>query len=80
MQRRLQHARERFERTARTLHAVSPLATLDRGYAIVLDATGHVVTDPAAVAAGTEIEARVARGSIRATVTRLQAGPGRRER
>ena len=30
---------------ARTLHAVSPLATLERGYAIVLDAAGDVVTD-----------------------------------
>jgi exodeoxyribonuclease VII large subunit len=75
MQRTLHRGRERFERTARTLHAVSPLATLDRGYAIVLDATGHVVSDVANVASGASIEARVARGTIRATVTDTVAPP-----
>jgi exodeoxyribonuclease VII large subunit len=68
MQRRLQQSRERLERSMRTLHAVSPLATLERGYAIVLDDDGHVVTDAGAVATGASIEARVARGTIRATV------------
>ena len=76
MQRRLQRARDRFERTARTLHAVSPLATLERGYAIVLDASGHVVTDTSGVTRGAQIEARVARGSIRATVTEVSARRG----
>lgn len=69
MQRRLVEAREDFERAARTLHAVSPLATLERGYAIVLDEAGRVVSDAAAVAPGAAIEARLARGALRATVT-----------
>jgi exodeoxyribonuclease VII large subunit len=69
MQRRLQHSRERWNRSLRTLNAVSPLATLDRGYAIVLDDAGHVVTDASALASGDRIEARVAAGSLRATVT-----------
>ncbi|HET7203103.1 MAG TPA: exodeoxyribonuclease VII large subunit [Steroidobacteraceae bacterium] len=69
VQRRMQRARDRFERSARTLHAVSPLATLERGYAIVLDAAGHVVTRATDVGRGMQIEARVAHGSIRATVT-----------
>jgi exodeoxyribonuclease VII large subunit len=69
IQRRLQIARERFERSMRTLNAVSPLATLERGYAIVTDAGAHVVTDVSALAPGARIEARVARGSVRATVT-----------
>ena len=69
--RSIQHARERCERSMRTLHAVSPLATLDRGYAIVADAaTGRVLTDAAAVRTGAQIDARLARGSIRATVTK----------
>jgi exodeoxyribonuclease VII large subunit len=74
MERRLQRGRDRFERSARTLHAVSPLATLDRGYAIVLDDAGHVVTDATSVAQGARIEARVARGALRATVTETLVG------
>ena len=73
IQRRLQFARERFERSMRTLNAVSPLATLERGYAIVTDAGLHVVTDAAVLAPGAQIEARVARGSVRATVTEVLA-------
>lgn len=57
----------------RTLNAVSPLATLERGYAIVTDAGLHVVTDAAVLAPGAQIEARVARGSVRATVTEVLA-------
>ncbi len=69
IQLRLQIARERFERSMRTLNAVSPLATLERGYAIVTDSGAHVVTDASTLAPGAQIEARVARGSVRATVT-----------
>jgi exodeoxyribonuclease VII large subunit len=75
MRRRLVGAREDFERTARTLHAVSPLATLERGYAIVLDEAGRVVSDATAVATGAAIEARLARGALRATVTGLVEAP-----
>ncbi len=73
MQRRLQTARDRVERSMRTLHAVSPLATLERGYAIVTDAAARVVTDASRLAPGVQIEARVARGSVHATVTRVVA-------
>jgi exodeoxyribonuclease VII large subunit len=69
MQRRLQTARERIEHAMRTLNAVSPLATLERGYAIVTDPDRHVVTDASALAPGAQIEARLARGSVRAVVT-----------
>ena len=57
----------------RTLHAVSPLATLERGYAIVTDAAGTVVTTPPALAPGARIEARLARGRCIATVTGVVA-------
>jgi len=59
----------------RGLHAVSPLATLERGYAIVTDTiSGKVVTDAATVAAGSAIEARFARGRISATVSQSSDG------
>ena len=57
----------------RTLHAVSPLATLERGYAIVTDQDARVVTDASRLAPGAQIEARVARGAVHATVTRVVA-------
>ena len=73
MRRRLLQSQERWERAMHTLHAVSPLATLDRGYAIVADAAGHVVTEATALKPGAEIEARLARGSVRAKVTSVRA-------
>jgi exodeoxyribonuclease VII large subunit len=54
----------------RALNSVSPLATLQRGYAIVTDtASGKTLTDAAAVAAGANIEATLSRGRISAVVT-----------
>jgi exodeoxyribonuclease VII large subunit len=55
----------------RALHAVSPLATLDRGYAIVLDADGKAMTDAAAANAGDEIRARLSKGELAARVTKV---------
>jgi len=66
-------ARQRFELAARALHAVSPLATLERGYAIVTDAAGHVLQDAAATAPGARITARLARGRIEARVEQISA-------
>ncbi|MGB9363866.1 MAG: exodeoxyribonuclease VII large subunit, partial [Candidatus Sulfotelmatobacter sp.] len=63
----LQH-RVRAERMARALEMLSPLAILERGYALVFDTAGRLVKDAAQVRAGQEISARVARGEIRATV------------
>jgi exodeoxyribonuclease VII large subunit len=65
---RLAGQRQRLELVARGLDAVSPLATLDRGYAIVADAAGKVVLDAAALRPGDRISARLARGRIAAEV------------
>lgn len=46
------------------LRALSPLATLDRGYAVLTRDDGTVVRSPAAVAAGDELTARVAGGPL----------------
>ncbi|MDH4049129.1 MAG: exodeoxyribonuclease VII large subunit [Gammaproteobacteria bacterium] len=60
----------RLKLAARGLHTVSPLATLDRGYAIVTDRkSGRILSNAASVAVGDAIEARLATGSIAATVT-----------
>lgn len=60
----------RLKAAARGLEATSPLATLGRGYAIVtLASTGGVVTDAKQAPPGTDIEARLAQGRLRARVT-----------
>jgi exodeoxyribonuclease VII large subunit len=69
-------ARERLVRSAqrlalaqRALDAVSPLATVTRGFAILRRADGTVITDAASVTIGEQIEASLARGSLTARVT-----------
>jgi exodeoxyribonuclease VII large subunit len=60
---------QRLALAQRALDAVSPLATLARGFAIVKRADGTVLTDAAAVAVGEEIEASLASGRLTARVT-----------
>jgi exodeoxyribonuclease VII large subunit len=56
----------------RALHAVSPLATLDRGYAIVKDAsTDKVLLRARDVDSGDEIRARLSEGELLATVNKV---------
>jgi exodeoxyribonuclease VII large subunit len=69
---KMEAMRSRHEVAARTLHAVSPLATLTRGYAIVTDVHGAVVTDARRVTVGAQIEARFKRGRIAARVESRQ--------
>jgi exodeoxyribonuclease VII large subunit len=68
---RLGSLEQRLALAGRTLDAVSPLATLGRGFAVVSRANdGALLRDAAQAPPGTEIEARLARGRLRATVTR----------
>ena len=64
----VRRAHERLTPLARTLHAVSPLATLGRGYAIVSNELGEILRDAADAAPGTLIHAQLAKGRIRAKV------------
>ncbi len=62
-------AEHRVALLGRTLHSVSPLATLDRGYAIVKnEATGQILTDAGSVKPGDDIRARLSSGEFLATV------------
>ncbi|AOU97936.1 exodeoxyribonuclease VII large subunit [Acidihalobacter yilgarnensis] len=65
---RLAGTRERLAGLARTLEATSPLATLGRGYAILLDRHGQAIREPAQAPPGSEIEARLARGRLRCRI------------
>jgi len=69
MPERLQALRTRLAGDARALNTVSPLATLERGYAIVTaEAGGAVLRDAAEAAPGLRVKARLARGAVVATV------------
>jgi len=46
------------------LNSLSPLAVLDRGYALVLDAAGALVRSTAQVAAGDKLVTRLADGAF----------------
>ena len=74
MRHRLALADGTLRSAARALEATSPLATLARGYAIVTIAgSGAVVRDATEAPAGTEVDARLAHGRLRARV--IQAKP-----
>ena len=65
VKRRLELANARLRHDMQTLHTLSPLATLERGYAIVQRAdTGAVVTNAGKVRAGQRVQARLAHGHL----------------
>jgi exodeoxyribonuclease VII large subunit len=66
---RVHRAGQRLALAQRALNAVSPLAVLARGFAVVTRADGSLVTEASAVRPGDEIEARLARGALTARVT-----------
>ena len=64
----------RVDGLAQTLAAVNPLATLERGYAIVSDDAGRIVREVSGLKPGSRVTARVARGTVHATVTSTDTG------
>ena len=66
---RLLEGRGALDRQTASLEALSPVAILNRGYALVFDAKGQLVKDAARLEAGDELSARLARGRVRARVT-----------
>lgn len=68
MENRLLHWRNQWEKAFASLDALSPLAILNRGYALVFDSSGRLVKDAASVTPGDEVTARVAHGKLTAVV------------
>ena len=66
--------RARIDHLQAQMEALSPVAILDRGYALIFDANGNLVKDAAQVETGQEITARVARGRIKATIKEREPG------
>jgi len=59
----------RLSLAVKTLNTASPLATLERGFAIVTRPDGTLVRDTQSVEIGDEIETRLARGKLKSRVT-----------
>jgi exodeoxyribonuclease VII large subunit len=68
-------ARERLASLAGKLDALSPLAVLTRGYAIVTGPSGKAVVDANAVTTGDRLVIRLARGRVEAVTTAVET-PG----
>jgi exodeoxyribonuclease VII large subunit len=73
----VERRRSRMESCAGRLHALSPLATLGRGYAAVFGEQGQSITDVRSVSAGDDVRVRMRDGSFGARVesTTLQDQP-----
>lgn len=66
---RLDRAHDDVTHQRARVRALSPLATLERGYAVLEDADGHVVASVDAVAVDSAVSVRVADGRVHAVTT-----------
>lgn len=71
---RLAHESSAIEHTLARVRAMSPKATLDRGYAILVGGDGSGVTSVADVRVGDEVVSYLADGQLRVAVTEVEAG------
>jgi len=65
---RARAARHALELAQRQLESCSPYEVLKRGYAVVRDGRGIVLTDASSIDSGASIQVRLARGRLGATV------------
>ncbi len=79
MHNRLRRQEDRLAALSRELHSLSPLATLDRGYAIVRH-DDRVIDDAARLAPGDRVVAQLARGSLACTVDSVTPARRRNKR
>jgi exodeoxyribonuclease VII large subunit len=70
---KLQEGCERLALAAASLDALSPLAVLQRGYAIAQDAAGKPLRDASSVKEGDAVSVRLAKGRLATRVERIEA-------
>ncbi|HEY6130894.1 MAG TPA: exodeoxyribonuclease VII large subunit [Halioglobus sp.] len=70
-----QFSANRLAHLAQMLDSLSPLGTLQRGYAILNDSDGKVVRESTEVSIGDELEARLANGRLGLTVNSTSTWP-----
>jgi len=76
MRQLLLRRRSRLEQAGAKLSALSPLAILERGYSLIFNSEGVLVKDTAQLAPGEIMQARLARGEVRARVESLRPSDG----
>jgi exodeoxyribonuclease VII large subunit len=79
MDARLQQAREQLGLAAASLDALSPLAVLQRGYAIAQDDAGVLLRDAGLVAVGDPVRVRLAKGILKTRVESVERSEGTNE-
>ncbi len=67
----LQQKQQRLARMSEMLSALSPLATLARGYAIVSTPTGQIIRQAGAVRTGETVRTRLAQGALTCRVEKI---------
>ncbi len=70
----MREAQARLAGVGGRLDAVSPLAVLARGYALVTGADGHAITSAAAAAVGQEVTIQFGDGAVPASIGRARQG------
>ncbi len=60
-----------FQQTIKSLQLISPLNTLERGYAIASDSKGNVIQESKKIREGDKISVRLHKGSVKAEVTEI---------
>ncbi|HET6625156.1 MAG TPA: exodeoxyribonuclease VII large subunit [Nocardioidaceae bacterium] len=70
----LDRARNDLSHQLARVRSLSPLATLERGYAVLQDRDGHVVTSTAQTEAGQDLQVRVSDGRIHVIVNNTEEG------
>ena len=68
MQANLKGRRQQLQGLAQTLNVVSPLATLSRGYSILLDERGQAIRSAAQTRNGQRLTARLGEGELQVRV------------
>ncbi|WP_188746435.1 exodeoxyribonuclease VII large subunit [Marinobacterium zhoushanense] len=74
MQRHLERNRLRLAQQSGKLQSVSPLATLERGYSILLNPAGQAVSSAEQVSPGERLKARLHKGRLTCTVDSIEPG------
>ena len=67
--------KQRFVRLTAALDAMSPMKVLSRGYSMVTDAAGTLITSASAVSPGQRIHVSLRSGSLTADVQQIQEEP-----
>ena len=74
VERRLERRRQALAAAAGKLNALSPLATLERGYAVALGEAGHVLRRTTDFRPGLRFDLRVVDGAVRCQATDTEKG------